>query len=103
GPHYLAHRLAVASEEVRDPHNFILRTFVELGIVGGIILIAWLARLWWEITRPIIPPPAPSESKSKSSTGAMLWSLAAIAAAGMALNLLFSLDWSQSTPYVLLE
>src|SRR5262249_11979082 len=31
GPHYLAVRLPAAAEEVRDPHNFIVRAFAELG------------------------------------------------------------------------
>src|SRR5687768_7895679 len=56
GNYYTAHRLPEASEEVRDPHNLLVRAFVELGIVGGVLLIAWLARAGWELTRPIVPP-----------------------------------------------
>ena len=56
GNFYTAHRLPEASEEVRDPHNLLVRAFVELGIVGGLLLIAWLARAGWELTRPIVPP-----------------------------------------------
>jgi O-antigen ligase len=56
GNHYTAHRLPEASEEVKDPHNLLVRAFVELGIVGGVLLIAWLARAGWELTRPIVPP-----------------------------------------------
>ena len=40
--HYLRDRLPVASEEIRDPHNFIIRFFVELGAIGGILMLAWL-------------------------------------------------------------
>ena len=55
GPHYLGQRLANAPEEIRDPHNFIVRVFVELGIVGGILLLAWMLWLWWDLTRPFAP------------------------------------------------
>jgi O-antigen ligase len=61
GLHYLAHRLPLAAEEVRDPHNFVVRFVTELGIVGGLLLLAWQLRLWWELTRPA-PPPAPADS-----------------------------------------
>ena len=52
GLHYPAVRLPVAAEEVRDPHNFAVRFFAELGIVGGMLSIGWMLRLWWELTRP---------------------------------------------------
>jgi tetratricopeptide (TPR) repeat protein len=52
GPFYLAHRRPDAAEEVKDPHNLIVRFFTELGIVGGLLLLAWLARLGWELLGP---------------------------------------------------
>src|SRR5688572_23816929 len=39
GPHYLGVRLPEAAEEINDPHNFIVRIFVELGAVGGLLLL----------------------------------------------------------------
>ena len=58
GLHYLAARLPVAAEEVRDPHNFIVRFATELGAIGAILLAAWMLRLWWELTRPRPAPAA---------------------------------------------
>jgi len=31
--HYLAHRLPIAAEEPKDPHNFVVRAFCELGLM----------------------------------------------------------------------
>jgi hypothetical protein len=66
GNFYLAHRLPVAAEEIKDPHNLLVRAATELGIGGLILLIGWLARLWWELTAatepqetPLAPPAAP--------------------------------------------
>ena len=56
GNYYTAQRLPEASEEVRDPHNLLVRAFVELGVIGGTLLAAWLARAGWELTRPTVPP-----------------------------------------------
>ena len=50
GLFYLAHRLPIAPEEVKDPHNFIVRFFSETGVIGGVFLIGWQLRLWWELT-----------------------------------------------------
>lgn len=50
GSWYTAYRLPQAAEEPSDPHNFLVRAFVELGVVGGILTIAWMLRLWWEWT-----------------------------------------------------
>lgn len=62
GPFYLNRRLPVAAEEIQDPHNFIVRVFVELGAIGGALLLAWMLWLWWDLTRPALPaePPDPS-------------------------------------------
>jgi O-antigen ligase len=50
GSWYTAYRLPQAAEEPTDPHNFLVRAFVELGVVGGVLTIAWMLRLWWEWT-----------------------------------------------------
>jgi O-antigen ligase len=44
GPHYLLDRLPAASEEILDPHNFLMRFLVELGLVGFVLMLAWLGR-----------------------------------------------------------
>ncbi|MGN6625146.1 MAG: O-antigen ligase family protein, partial [Tepidisphaeraceae bacterium] len=55
GNAYLGHRLPVATEEVKDPHNFIVKFLAETGIVGALLVIAWVARFFREMTRPIAP------------------------------------------------
>lgn len=52
GQHYLAARLPIAAEEIRDPHNFLVRFATELGIVGGALCVLWMLRMWWEMIRP---------------------------------------------------
>jgi O-antigen ligase len=52
GPFYLAHRRPEAAEEIIDPHNLVVRCFTEMGIAGGLLLLAWIARLGWELLRP---------------------------------------------------
>lgn len=62
GDHYLAYRLPVAAEEIKDPHNVFVRFATEAGVVGLVLAIAWLTRAVWEITRPVLPktPLAPA-------------------------------------------
>ena len=53
GLFYPAAKLPFAPEDVKDPHNLLVRCFTELGVVGGLLAVAWLLQLWWELTRPI--------------------------------------------------
>jgi len=103
GSSYLAKRLAIASEEIRDPHNFIVRFFTELGIVGGALAVASFSLLLWEITRPSRVERTTLADDSTSSDRT-LWSILAtpvvIAATCMGLNILATIDWSQSGDYV---
>ncbi len=109
--HYLRDRLPAAAEEIRDPHNFIVRFFVELGCIGGILLLAWMGRLWWEITRPNIPlytpaEPAPrfraDESANANFGKSLLW-LLAIGGGGIAISVLLNLDFNAGADYVVIE
>jgi hypothetical protein len=50
GPHYLHYRLPQAAEEILDPHSFLLRFLTETGMIGLVLAVAWIARLWWELT-----------------------------------------------------
>lgn len=98
GGHYLAVRAPAAAEEVRDPHNFVVRGFAELGLVGGALVIAWLARAAWELTRPVTPP----DARTSGQRGAVRAAAAAVLL-GVALNIFASIDFAQQSSYVVLE
>ncbi|HEV7301710.1 MAG TPA: O-antigen ligase family protein [Tepidisphaeraceae bacterium] len=113
GPHYLGQRLAIASEEVRDPHNLIVRLFVELGLIGGALGVLAIGRLIWEMTRPAArltdesatvtpppPPPADDADQPQTSLLSMLIVPVMIAASAMVLNAMASIDLNQSADYI---
>jgi hypothetical protein len=122
GPHYLAYRLPAAAEEVRDPHDLFVRAFAELGLVGGVLTIAWVARAAWELTRPTVPPlraAARGDSRPGNgettrigdaspsplfapSTGGVI-SIALVALLGPLLNAIVAIDWSQPGSFLVLE
>lgn len=110
GPHYLVHRLAIATEEIRDPHNFIVRIFTELGVVGGALLLLWMLGITWEIIAPVRPFVAGNEFSSPAAglqqhDGFRRPTQAAliIAIVAITLNTAFSLDFSAGGDYVFLE
>jgi O-antigen ligase len=88
GLHYLSARLPIAAEEVRDPHNFLVRFASELGIVGGVLAIAFMLRFWWDATRPRLP-----ETMTARRSTPAISTIAAIASAGFALNVLATVDF----------
>ncbi len=102
---YTAHRLPEAAEEVRDPHNFLVRAFVELGLVGGVLLIAWLARMGWELTRPIVPADEHDDrprDPAHSLTTAIL-ALSAVAGLGLLINVAASVDFGAGADFAFVE
>jgi hypothetical protein len=128
GQHYLRFRLPIASEEIKDPHNFLVRFLTELGVVGLVLAVAWMARLWWELTRPTMPPlPSASPEESVEQAGSRLairerqagslshglprrqyllgWLLVVVGGA-FAINIAAAIDWTQwdrSGSYIVLE
>ena len=102
GPNYPRDRLPAASEEIHDPHDFIVRFFIELGAVGGVLLLAWLGRLWWELTRPASPPTIASPPSPSRKMGQVLF-LLGVAAAAIIINIFSSIDFSQNANYLLVE
>ena len=105
GLHYLASRLPEASEEIKDPHNLLVRFLAELGIVGGIACLAWLGRLAWELTRPVVPPAATAQTAPPSNyRGAKaINTLLVISGAALVLNVMTSVDFTADKGYVLNE
>ena len=103
GLHYLQFRLPEASEEIKDPHNFIVRFFCELGIVGGMIALLMLARGAWEITFPAAPPAPSSKPKAPARLGESLRPIIVIAMLAMAINIVASIEFHQDKSWVFLE
>lgn len=94
---YLAHRTAPAAEEIRDPHNYLIRLACELGTIGALLGLFWTGLLAWRITRA-----RDSEieiRRSAFSTGKILL----LAPAFVVGNILAGLDLSADSSYVLLE
>lgn len=98
GMHYVGVRLPVASEEVKDPHNLIVRAFAELGIVGGVLMIAWLARLWWELCAAKSLALKSESLLSSYGRGLTMKTFATICGLAMAFNIAASIDFSSATP-----
>jgi hypothetical protein len=105
GLHYVGVRLPVAAEEVKDPHNLIVRAFVELGIVGGALMLAWLARMWWELTAPTaLPATISTEAAMELSPGDKarraftVRTIGAISLLAMLSSTCASVDFSTVTP-----
>ncbi len=118
GLHYMAARLPEASEEIKDPHNFLIRFFAELGITGGGLVVAWLLRMWWEMTRPTDDAAAAAEAtgskmrnapvissadRDSNELGETVVTAAMICIAGIMLTILVNVDFSQSAADVTLE
>lgn len=103
GPSYLPVRLAEASEEIKDPHNMLVRVLCELGIAGLVILVAFLVRGAWDATRAAAPIPPREQAGRKPDSRQALLMLTSIALVGMLVNACCSIDFSQSADYVLLE
>ena len=94
GLHYLAHRLPIASEEVKDPHNFIVRAFTELGLVGGVLTLLWIGRAVWEMTLPSKLPALPTDPPAPDPGMSDLAKLSLVAIAGMSLAMIAATDFS---------
>ncbi|MGA2499309.1 MAG: O-antigen ligase family protein [Tepidisphaeraceae bacterium] len=108
GEYYSSVRVAQATEEVQDPHNILVRAFAELGIVGGALLVAWLMRLFWEMTRPTAPADTSIEGHrrnaraTKENAAPVKWAIG-LAIAAAALNLLAGHDFSQNAAWLELQ
>ena len=95
GQSYLAHRVPEAAEEIRDPHDFLVRFAAELGTVGLLLVVAWLLRLAWETTRPGDRPPA-ADRPPRVTT--IVW----VAVVGTVLAIVAGVDFSAGVVDVLL-
>ncbi len=64
GNTYLQYRLPVAAEEIKDPHNFIVKFMTETGAIGALLAIGWLKLSLYESTRPTGPRPSTKPATS---------------------------------------
>lgn len=101
GDAYLAHRPPVAAEEVKDPHNLLVRFFSETGVIGGALAAAWLLGFIWSQTRPAARPD--DEQQVWRSAPMSLASLTAIILLGIAVHSLAAIDFTADAFYVFLE
>jgi O-antigen ligase len=98
GNYYLSVRLPIASEEIKDPHNFFVRIAVESGSIGAALLLAWMLRLWWEMTVPETVGQSDERPAPRPLASALT-----IAAAAMVINTLASVDFAQPGVWIFLE
>jgi tetratricopeptide (TPR) repeat protein len=91
--HYLHYRLPEAAEEILDPHDFLIRFLTETGLIGALLATAWIARLWWELTRG---PHATASMSDSADIRTLAWAILA----GLALTLLAGIDFQQSWDFV---
>jgi O-antigen ligase/tetratricopeptide (TPR) repeat protein len=105
GANYLATRLQAAAEEIKDPHDFLLRFALELGAIGGALAVGWLLWLWWDLTRPVLPAADDSPLRLWVERGrnSPIARVAMIAALGMGINVLASVDLTEVPAYVIVE
>jgi hypothetical protein len=62
---YTAYKLPEASEEVADPHDFLLEVWVTAGTPAMLALVAMLASFVWALrTVPFTPAPVPTGAES---------------------------------------
>ncbi len=119
GQYYVGTRLPIAAEEIKDPHNFLVRVFVELGLVGGVMFVLWLLRAGWEAAVNVLAsetddrldpldlaPTAPlvTSARASNATGVQIDARAlalptVIGVAGILLNIFCTIDWSQEAAY----
>lgn len=92
GSNYLAYRLPEAAEEIKDPHNFIIKLLTELGLIGTFLGITWLILAAWEITKP-----AADFNSTKVAPETAMPAVIKMVLLGMFLNISANVDFSLST------
>lgn len=70
---YLPHRLPVASEEIKDPHNALIKFVTETGVIGLLLAVAWLGRTAWEATQPVAPQLSAASPSTPAASPVSLW------------------------------
>jgi len=110
--YYLAARVPRAAESIRDPHNFLIRFFVELGIPGGVLAVAFFARFAWELSvtdsggadsaAGDSRPPSGQKTPDSSEPIGLLF-IAAVVLMAIVINIAAAIDFTQDGVYLLNE
>lgn len=100
GSHYLSVRLPSAVEEIQDPHNLFVHFATETGLIGLVLLLAWLGRLAWELTRPVDDQ---TTHEQAAPVAVPMFAVAAIAVVGIVGTTLVNVNFSQGLADVSLE
>ena len=105
GEPYLAVRLVQAIEQPKDPHNFLVRAFVELGIVGGLLTLAWMLRIVWELTQSamIAPETAAADEEKPVNHWQAIAFIILTPIVAFAINAIVAIDFTQRSEWVMLE
>lgn len=86
--HYLAHKLPESSEEIADPHNFVLDVWANAGTLGLVGLLVCLALMVREVCKSLrVAPVAAAESSSSSRLNESGWTSPAVWGVGLAFPL----------------
>jgi hypothetical protein len=107
GPRYLAYRLPIASEEIRDPHNFVVRIFAELGLIGGVLLVVALLRLAWETTqlpiRVVTAGPDDRDWLPRAQRRLATQRMMLVATLAVVVNMFASVDFGSTPAFIFIE
>ncbi|HWE35249.1 MAG TPA: O-antigen ligase family protein [Isosphaeraceae bacterium] len=69
GGAYLRHRLPESSEEIADPHNFVLEAWATAGLVAAVAVVAALAFALRDVLGPARPGPEAAVADDPPGTG----------------------------------
>jgi hypothetical protein len=104
GNPYLGVRIPEATEEIKDPHDFLVRYATELGVIGLILALAWTARTWWELSRPAgLVKEAEESPNGKPLDLRKTFLLLSPLVGGIVLGAICAIDWNSPAGFVLLE
>ncbi|MFP4106577.1 MAG: O-antigen ligase family protein [Phycisphaerae bacterium] len=92
GQHYLEHRLPVAEEAVKTPHNVLVHVFAQFGLLGGAVFSGILFLL----VAAVCSPEQKDETSEPSGEGFGLKTLIALCGALLAAVLWFRIHYAAS-------
>lgn len=99
GDHYLQHKLPFSSEEIRDPHNFLLELWCTAGLPALVAYLAALAgalRMSWQTVSTAETTPRPGAAARNAAESCLPRSYQVGAGAGLALAALVKLGLGEA-------